>query len=285
MTKKPGQIVKDYLGTRRISKFNFDDLSIVADELINENLEKINIVLNWFVYLQENEIIGWRNKANTKKIARILVDSLKNKSARFYALFCPSYKKGDGAFGVRTDGVGDTTVSGLANLKIWHDAAVKFGFNLEKPLAVFFNIALEQADKIIENNLLGDLEININNFKKEVPEEIEFIRLSELIPEVIKEIGPKGAIFDPLPVPKEVFNRIVERGKKFYVLFGWGDEQIDKRSKIIASSESYVGNKLKNVLPTGIMLYTPTMLERAQVYSGFEYNSNPLPIIFPTKGS
>ena len=285
MTKKSGRIVKEYLGNNRISKNNFDDLLIVGEELIDEDIDNVHKVFNWFTYLQTNEIVGWRNKANTKKIARILADSLNYKTARFYALFCPSYKKGDGVFGVRTDGVGNTTVSGLNNLKLWHDSAIKFGFKLEKPLAIFFDIALEQADKIIENGLLGDLQTNISNFRQVVPEEIEFIKLSDLIPQVITEVGPKGVIFDPLPVPIEVYDRIFERGKKFYILFGWDDTKIEKRSKTIASSESFVGYKLRDVLPTGIMLYTPTMLERAQVYSGFEYNSNPLPIIFPIKGS
>lgn len=285
MTKKSGQIVKEYLGNHRIPKNNFDDFLIVAEALIDENAENTFRIFDWFTYLQANEIVGWRNKENTKKIAKVLADSLNDKSARLYALFCPSYKKGDGVFGVRTDGVGNTTISGLNNLKLWHDSAIKFGFKLEKPLAIFFDIALEQAEKIIENGLLSDLEINIGNFKKVVPEEIEFVRLSELIPEVITEVGPTGIIFDPLPVPDEVYDRIFERGKKFYALFGWDDEKIEKRSKTIASSESFVGSKLREALPTGIMLYTPTMLERAQVYSGFEYNSNPLPIIFPIKGS
>lgn len=283
MNIKPTFFVKEHLGKTRVSRLAFDDLSIVSEELVEVSAIEREKIFEWFVDLQKNEIGGWRNRACTRKIARLLLSSLRGGKVKFYALFCPSYKKGDGVYGVRTDGVGQTTISGLNNLKTWHERSEAMGFRLEKPLAIFFDIALEHAKKIIENNGLVDFEKNIENFRSVVPKEIDFVRLSEILPEVMKAIGYEGRIIDPLPVPMETYERIVERGGKFYSLFGWSDEEIEERSKLIASSESYVGRRLREVLPGGIMVYTPTMLERAAVYSGFDYIIDPLPIIFPIK--
>lgn len=83
-------------------------------------------------------------------------------------------------------------------------------------------------------------------------------------------------------VDEVILSRIIERGGKFYELFGWSNEKIVNRSKVIASSESTVGNIIRHRMPNSIMVYTPTMLERAQVYSGKKQN-DPLPIVFPKK--
>ena len=94
-------------------------------------------------------------------------------------------------------------------------------------------------------------------------------------------IGYRGIKATPLPVPQKTLDRIEERGAKFYKLFGWTKRQIRERSEVIASSEAIVGSVLRYATPDDIMVYTPTMLERAQVYSGFKFESDPLPIIFP----
>lgn len=74
----------------------------------------------------------------------------------------------------------------------------------------------------------------------------------------------------------------MERGKKFYSLFGWDDDTILNRTKVIASSEATVGIFLKNSMINGIMVYTPTMLERAQIYSG-NNQKDPLAIVVPKR--
>lgn len=272
MIRKMNSKLNEYLKGEQISKLNFDDLKYIA-ELTDFNTK----ILDWFRYLQKNEIEGWRNKKVTKKICNILMSE---KTIQFYSLFCPSYIKGEGADGFRTDDVGNTTKNGIKRLEEFTKITEKMGFKCAKPEAIFFDLSLEQPEKTIHK--IEDLKINIENFKNYIPKKMTFSLLSEKFPELISIIGYRGITIEPLPVDEKVFNRIVERGRKFYELFGWNQEQIIERSKIIASSESTVGTFIRTQMPNSIMLYTPTMLERAQVYSG-RNQEDPIAIIVPKK--
>lgn len=70
---------------------------------------------------------------------------------------------------------------------------------------------------------------------------MEFSLLSKEFPELIDIIGYHGIVIEPLPVDEIILKRIIERGKKFYKLFGWSSEKIEECSKVIASSEAIVG--------------------------------------------
>lgn len=266
------QKLNNFLNNERISKENFDDLKYVAN--LTDFDEKI---LKWFRYLQTYEVVGWRNKFVTKKLCEILKV---NQPIQFYSLFCPSYIKGSNAAGFRTDDVGNTTKNGIKKLNEITNCTRKMGFECNEPEAIFFDIALEQPEKTID--LIDDLNINISNFKKYVPDNMKFSLLSEKYPELKDIIGYKGIKVDPLPVDETILKRIIERGAKFYELFGWDENKIYERSKVIASSEAIVGMFLRNNMKNSIMVYTPTMLERAQVYSG-KHQDDPLAIIVPKK--
>lgn len=270
------KLLNDYLGGKRIPKEQFDDLKIVA-ETVGGNKK----ALDWFSYLQSIEITGWRPKLVTQKLARILASSSKRNPLEFYALFCPSYKKGIGAHGFRTDDVGNTSRWGIKSLQNITKKTEELGFYCKPPRAIFFDVALEQPEKTITE--IDDLKTNIKNLKKYVPRNMKFELLSELFPFLFDTIGYRGIKISPLPIPHKTLERIIERGKKFYDLFGWTEKQIKERSEVIASSEALVGNTVRYLLPSSIMIYTPTMLERAQVYSGHKFESDPLPIIFPRK--
>lgn len=273
MINNLNQRLNIFLNNKRLSKEKFDDLKNIAEiSNFNEN------ILKWFIFLQNIEIIGWRPKQVSKSICNILMN---NDNIEIYALFCPSYLKGDGAYGFRTDDVGETTKYGLKMLNYISNKTKELGFNIVKTSAIFFDLALEQADKSI--NKIDDLKINIENFKKYIPKNIEFSLLSEKFPELLDIIGYKGIEINPLPVSNTVLNRIIERGEKFYERFGWDEEKIINRSKIIASSENIVGTFIRYNIPNSIMVYTPTMLERAQVYSGYKFETDPLAIIFPKR--
>jgi hypothetical protein len=151
---------------------------------------------------------------------------------------------------------------------------------VERPLAIFFDLAIEQYTEERSAVMLHELDNNIINFKKKIPIDFDFIKLSDNS-DLFNVIGYKGINIEPLPIPQKLFERIVERGSKFYKHFGWDNSKIEYRSRIIASSESIVGQFLKKQYPNGIMVYTPTMLERAAVYSGLDYLTNPLPVVFP----
>lgn len=268
------KILNGYLGGKRIVKQNYDDLKIVV-ETIGYNKK----ILDWFSYIQTIETVGWRPKLVTQKLARIVSNASKQKPIEFYALFCPSYKKGVGAHGFRTDDVGNTSLRGIKILKEVVEKTRSMGISCEMPKAIFFDIAIEQPEKTIRE--IPDLKINIENFKKHIPKGMNFKLLSELFPLLFDTIGYQGIKIIPLPVSKNIMNRVIERGSKFYKLFGWTKKQIKERSEIIASSEALVGNTLRYAMPDSIMIYTATMLERAQIYSGQKFETDPLPIIFP----
>lgn len=272
MVDNLNQKINKFLKNEKISKENFDDLKNVANFTnFDEN------ILLWFRYLQDFEVAGWRNKQVTKKICQILQ---KNEPIHFYSLFCPSYLKGNGATGFRTDDVGNTTKHGLKKLMEIAEKTKKLGFECDSPEAIFFDIALEQPDKTIY--MIDDLKKNIEIFCKYVPNGMRFNVLSNKFPELMDIIGYTGIVINPLPVDEVVLNRIIERGKKFYDLFGWSFQKIVERSKVIASSEATVGTFIRYRMPDSIMIYTPTMLERAQIYSG-NHQDNPLAILVPKK--
>lgn len=261
-----------FLSGEKISKEQFDDLKNVA------NFTNFNVkILTWFRYLQKIEVVGWRNKLVTKKLCDILE---KKKPLHFYSLFCPSYIKGNGKSGFRTDDVGKTTKNGLIRLTEITKITRELGFECDDPEAIFFDVALEQPDKTIY--MIDDLNKNIENFKKYLPKNVKFTLLSEKFPILLDLVGYRGIIIEPLPIDDTILSRVVERGRKFYELFGWSDKKIFNRSKIIASSEAVVGMFIRQYMPDSIMLYTPTMLERAQIYSG-KHQDDPLAIIIPKK--
>ena len=266
--------LNEYLNGKRISKEKYDDLKIIID---TPGCNRP--VLDWFCHLQSIETVGWRPKLVTQKIAEMLSGAGKESPVEFYSLFCPSYKKGIGVHGFRTDDVGNTTLWGIEALKNISEKAKELGIICKAPRAIFFDIALEQPEKSLGE--IADLQKNIENLKKHIPKGMKFELLSELFPFIFDTVGYKGVKILPLPVPKQTLDRIIERGAKFYELFGWSKAQIKERSKVIASSEALVGNVIRYEMPDSIMVYTPTMLERAQVYSGHKFETDPLPIIFP----
>ena len=95
--------VKFFLGNERISLNSFKELCFVSEisGLQEESLVKI---LKWFRFLQTEEIPGWRTKEVTKKIAKLLISNSESSRIQFYALFCPSYKKGGGIFKIKVPG-------------------------------------------------------------------------------------------------------------------------------------------------------------------------------------
>ena len=264
--------LNEFLNNEKIPKEYFDDLKNVAN-YTNFNKD----IMSWFRFLQSFETIGWRNKLVTKKLCDIF---LNNEPIQFYSLFCPSYLKGNEVVGFRTDDIGNTTKLGLKNLMKIAQKTRELGYKCNRPKAIFFDMALEQPKQTI--NMIDKLKCNIENFKKYIPRGMDFSLLSEEFPEVMDIIGYQGIVIDPLPIDESILKRIIERGKKFYKLFGWNLERIEERSKVIASSEAVVGAFLRNRMPNAIMIYTPTMLERAQVYSG-KHQDKPLAIIIPER--
>lgn len=267
-------IINDYLGNKRIPQHQYDDFKIVV-QTIGFN----KLVFDWFTFLQSIETVGWRPKLVTQKLSQMFATATAKNPVEFYALFCPSYKKGDGIHGFRTDDIGMTSLLGIRKLHEITKEAKKLGIPCAEPRAIFFDIAVEQPDKSLTE--IEDMKININNLRRNIPKGMKFELLSEVFPYLLDTVGYQGIKISPLPIPQQTLNRIIKRGSKFYELFGWSKKQIKERSEVIASSEALVGNTIRYAMPNSIMVYTPTMLERAQIYSGMKFESDPLPIIFP----
>jgi len=243
-------------------------------------------VLRCLEFIAEGEIIGWRSKQMTKAlVSQLLAPFLGHRKLTIFAIFCPSYKKGIGSFGFRTDGVGETTRLGLKNLADLYNCAVKNNIPLNKPLGLFFDVAVENHQKVVKNNGLSDLNINFENLKKEATKlsfPFIFQKISK-IPELFEKIGYQGIICGPLPISRASYSRILERGRKFYQLFGWTEKEVVFRTKVIARSEYLVGKWLRKEIMPAILVYTPTMLERGEIYSGRQLATNPFPAYFPRK--
>lgn len=267
-------IINNYLDNKKIEKHHYDDLKSIV-ETIGFN----KVVLDWFSYLHSIEVTGWRPKLVTQKISRMLASASDENPIEFFALFCPSYKKGLGLHGFRTDDVGSTSKIGVLNLSKITKETISLGIPCKEPSAIFFDIAIEQPTKTLSE--ISDLKTNIQNLKKYMHAGMKFSLLSEVFPNLFDTIGYKGIKISPLPIPQKILDRITIRGGKFYEHFGWSKSKIQERSEVIASSEALVGNTIRYEMPNSIMIYTPTMLERAQIYSGMKYESDPLPIIFP----
>lgn len=272
--------INNFLKGTKIKLEYFKELRLIGDLFKNLNDNKLNSIFCWMRFIQENEIVGWRSKTGTIKMCRMLLEASSKNPVTFYALFCPSYKKGPRVYGFRTDGIGVTSMLGIKNLDLANKTAQKLGFCVTRAVAIFFNLAIEQYDKIKLANELGDLDINAANLKLKLPKNFDFVKLSD-IKKLEKTIGYQGLLKNYFK-DDVVIKRIVERGKKFYQLFNWNQESIEKRSIVVANSESFVATYLKETYPRGIMIYTPTMLERSRIYA-LDNDPDPIPILFPIK--
>lgn len=155
---------------------------------------------------------------------------------------------------------------------------------MERPLAILFDLALEQFDKIVGvDPSLASLDINSDNLKRILPGCFDYMRLSD-VAELRDAVGFGGLNLPDLPIPTQLFDRIVNRGSEFYQQFGWTPDQVLQRSWTVSCSEAVVGAYLRGNLPNSILIYTPSMLERAALYSGMAYRTAPLPYVVPLKG-
>ncbi len=265
------EIINQVIDGASINKGNFTELKYIA------KITKGNIkIIKWFYELQKIEIPGWRTTEINKQICNILSS---DKKIQFYVLLCPSYIKNKNS-GFRTDDVGETTKKAFLMLEYMKKISENLGFECEIPEVIFFDLAIEDPKKNIKK--INDLSINVENAKKYLLDNMKFYLLSEKFPILKELIGYEGIKINPLPIDERTFDRIVERGEKFYSLFEWNKRKVIERTKILCSSEYVVGLFLKENIKNGIMIYTPTMLERSQIYLGGNRH-NELAIIFPNK--
>lgn len=250
-----------------------------------KDLDRLKIIINWWNFLNKSTIPELRDLKTEKKIQKLVIESVGNKKPLIiYSIFCPSYKKGKGAYGYRTN-IGKNTKAFISKLISFINCSSDFG--LDTSAKVYFSdLLLENYLKLKGTNYQQDLEKNYQDFKKEVLRtgkgKIKISKLSSF-KEIQKKIGEKGILGGPIGVPRNVYETVFTRNKIFYLgQLGWNEKMVKERTSVLARCYSFMGEALRKKFPKGIMFWTESAYERGKMYSGFS-QENPLPIIYPQK--
>jgi hypothetical protein len=252
-------------------KYSLDQIKII---------KKISKFLVWF---EKNECKNFRTKKETIKLIEILIDSLKkNITILFYALFCPSYKKGKQIHGFETK-IGETSKRGIINLYKIFKKAKSLGFNC-KAKAIFSDLALENFNKLNEDDFL-DLETNYKKLIKYCKEtklnDIQFFKLSD-IGNAKKKITRKGIISGKNFISKKQIYRIFKRSLPFYEkILGWNKKNIIKRTEELSKSCLVMKKEIEKENPLSIMVMIENNYERGIFYNPPNIKSTP--IFYPKK--
>ena len=260
-------------------------VSFQKTEYTDSDLNKLKILISWWQLLNKISIPEWRDTLTTRKIQRIICSSLvDNRPLTFYAIFCPSYKKGIGVSGY-TGKIGNHTKSYIRKYSNFVTETQKIGF-MTNAVAYFSDLLLENFEKLIGTDYKKDLRNNFLSFKKEFSvaskRKIETRLLSEI--DAFKStIGEQGTLDGKINIPKKFFNIVMERNKVFYLNeLGWSVQTVKERTEILARCYSKMGEVFREIYPNGVMFWVESAYERGSMYSGVQQD-NPIPIIYPTK--
>ncbi len=250
-----------------------------------EDLKKLSVLINWWSFLNRTTALEWRDHATSNKIQKIISKSVSlNKQITFYAVYCPSYKKGVGAFGY-TGKTGDYTRETIKKMCEFILKSKGIGLYLNA-IAYFSDLLLENIEKLAGTSYKDDLEKNYKDFTNIVTDcskgLVQTKKLSE-IEEFKLNLGEMGMIGENNVLPENIYQRIIDRNVVFYKNnLGWNNEMIEKRTNVLAGSYTYMGNIFRKMYPLGIMYWTESAYERGVMYSGNE-QLDPIPIIYPKK--
>lgn len=256
---------------------------ITIPETSVEYLKKIARFLQW---IAQNETENLRTSEETERLIDSLLENLINKKDFVVLAFlCPSYKKGQGALGFNRE-IGETTKRGLTNAFKTYQKLREIGFSV-KMNVIFSDLVLENYDEIVANNLMPEMVSNINSAKKftiQLDPSIKFSTLSNY-KKAAKKIPPKGIVGEPDQIDKNTFELILKRNTNFYSnQFGWKDEKIISRTKILACTYPVIGDFFREEFPYFLFVYTANSFERSKMYQGLKSKTDPIPIFFPKKG-
>ena len=252
-------------------------------EYSEEEFTLLRKITSFLVWLDERECKHFRTIKETTEMIESLLTSLKeNKEILFFALFCPSYKKGKTAKGFNEE-IGNTTLRGIENLSAIYSQAKLLQIPC-KAMAIYGDLVLENSNKLNKKDF-DDLQTNFANFRKfgeNVNSEIEFTKLSDL--EICKKrIGLDGITEGEIPLTIREIKRIEKRSYPFYKeILGWDEDKIKKRTGDLARSCSFIAKEIRKLNPLLIMVMTENIYERAKFYQGGEENKT-LPIFYPQK--
>jgi len=112
-----------------------------------KDIDLLKIIVNFIFWIKENECPNFRTREETERlIFEIYLSKILNKKIIFFALFCPSYKKGVDLCGFNRE-IGETTKRGIENLDRLSLKADSLGIK-NRCLAVYSDLVLENCDKM-----------------------------------------------------------------------------------------------------------------------------------------
>ncbi len=281
-TKERAKIV--HLGIRVLKQNNIGKK--VENQKIEYSEEEFTLlrkITSFLVWLDERECKHFRTVEETKEMVESLLTSLKeNKEILFFALFCPSYKKGKATKGFNEE-IGNTPRRGIENLSAIYSQAKLLQIPC-KAMAVYGDLALENSNRLNKKDF-NDLQTNFTNFRKfgeNVNSEIEFSKLSDL-GICKKRIGLNGITEGEIPLTIGEIKRIEKRSYSFYKeILRWSEDKIKRRTEDLARSCSFIAEEMRRLNSLLIMVMMENIYERAKFYQGSEENKT-LPIFYPQK--
>lgn len=251
----------------------------------DEDIYKLEKLLKLWQIIDDVFANEWRDKKVTAIIQKIIITSLLTATnLNLYAVFCPSYKKGLGAYGY--SGIcGSHTIKLISKISDVYKKIKQIGVDISITF-YFSDLLLENYDKLIGTNYRKDLDLNYQDFVDKVINasqgEIEVQKLSDL-PTLSKVIGEKGIEQGGLGVPEDIFERVYNRNLVFYKEnLGWSDEEVLYRSQVLARCYSYMGDVFRKLDNNNIMIWTESAYERGIMYSGIDLE-HPIPILYFNK--
>lgn len=253
-------------------------------EYTHDDLNKLKVFLDWWNLLNNETANEWRDKETSILIQKIVANSLvSDLKVSIYAVFCPSYNKGIGAFGY-TGVTGKHTKSTITKMSEFVKLSSKIGLKIEAT-AYLSDLILENYEKLQGTDYKQDLLKNFTDFKNQFSLKNKAVTVKFLsdIPELSHKLAEKGFVTKKESVSPKIFSRVYERNLIFYKeVLGWNEAQVEKRTKVLASSYAYMGEVFNKLYPKGIMYWTESAYERSSMYSGM-HPQKTIPIIFPNK--
>ena len=250
------------------------------------DLKTLRTIFEWWVIINKFAIPEYRNSETTESLVkRVCTAILQSKKLAVYAVFCPSYKTGKGAYGY-TGIIGNHTKKYIKKFCNFISESKKAGLQIHA-VAYFSDLLLENFERLRGTNYKKDLKKNFKSFLEEFGKlqqhgEIEVKKLSG-ISEAKSQIGEKGITQGELGIHERLFSRVYKRNIAFYHHeLGWTKGMVKKRTEILARSYSCLGQILKMKHPNGVMVFVESAYERGDMFSG-DSNTDPIPIIYPRK--
>lgn len=255
-------------------------------EYSQQDLASLSKILQAWNVIYSHSISGLLDHRSTNKLQSVIIDAVINKELHFFSIFCPSYKKGYGAFGYNKTTGANTKRFILSIFSFLNDflrTGINFDFNL-----YFSDLLLENYEKLIGTEYRNDLMENYNDLKSIIESSAyrDIIDCHLLSEECFLSdcIGEKGVCDCCDPTSQKILQQVYKRNLIFYRdKLGWSESKVLLRTETLACCYNIIGRyftqKFSNL---AIMFWTESAYERGRLYSGINQNDT-VPIIYPKK--